>query len=158
MDDALSVGTSEIDSGGARTAHWTGRRHWRRLGRAMHRGNLDRAEKLAIAYLRRHPQDSTSWEVWSEVLRTREQRADEERILRRGVDFTGAPRLRFRLAQILASSGDLEEAKAVLDAFTKEHLRSLLPGHAPLNLRPLACEASALPLSYAPATDNDSTP
>ena len=115
LDDALSVGTSEIDSGGARTAHWTPRRHWRRLGRAMHRGNLDRAEKLAIAYLRRHPQDSTSWEVWSEVLRTREQRADEERILRMGVDFTGAPRLRFRLAQILASSGDLEEARAVLE-------------------------------------------
>src|SRR6266511_22952 len=65
------------------------------------------------------------------------RRADEERNLRRGVDFTGAPRLRFRLAQILASSGDLEEAKAVLDAFTKEHLRSLLPGHAPLGIVPV---------------------
>ena len=41
-----------------------------------------------------------------------------ERILRRGIDFTGAPRLRFRLAQILASSGELDEASAILDAFT----------------------------------------
>ncbi len=97
-------------------------------------GNLDRAEKLAITYLRRHPQDSTSWEMWSEVLRTREQPADEERILRRGVDFTGAPRLRFRLAQILASSGDLEEALAVLDAFTKEHLTTLQPGPAEVGI------------------------
>src|SRR5436309_3152695 len=96
------------------TAQW----HWRRLGRAMHRGNLGKAEKLAIAHLRRHPQDTTSWEVWSTVLRAREQHADEERILRRGIDFTGAARLRFRLDRILASSGELDEASAILDAFT----------------------------------------
>ena len=77
-----------------------------------------KAEKLAIAYLRGHPQDTTSWEVWSTVLRARQQHTDEERILRRGIDFTGAPRLRFRLAQILASSGELDEASAILDAFT----------------------------------------
>ena len=94
--------------------------HWRRLGRAMHRGDLGKAEKLAVAYLRRHPQDTNSWEVWSTVLRTREQHADEERILRRGIDFTGAPRLRFRLAQILAASGEHEEASAILDAFTRK--------------------------------------
>src|SRR5712691_8590957 len=99
------------DTRNVKTAKW----HWRRLGRAMHRGDLDRAEKLAIAYLRNHPRDTTSWEVWSTVLRLREQRTDEERILRRGVHFTGAPRLRFRLAQILASSGELEEASAILD-------------------------------------------
>ncbi|HEY3209992.1 MAG TPA: hypothetical protein VGL18_09405 [Actinomycetota bacterium] len=103
----------------------------------MHQGNLDRAEKLAIAYLRKHPQDSTSWDVWSQVLRTREQHADEERILRRGVDFTGAPRLQFRLAQILASTGKLEEAMSVLDAFTKEQLGSLLPGPSPLGIVPI---------------------
>lgn len=79
---------------------------------------MGKAERLAVAYLRKHPQDSTSWEVWSQVLRAREQRSDEERILRRGVDFTGAPRLRFRLAQMLASSGKLDEAMVILDAFT----------------------------------------
>jgi hypothetical protein len=94
--------------------HW----HWRRLGRAMRRGDLGRAERLAIAYLRRHPQDTTSWEVWSTVLRTRELHEDEERILRRGIEFTGAARLRFRLAQILASSGELDQASAILDAFS----------------------------------------
>ena len=76
--------------------------------------NLNRAERLSIAYLRKHPQDSTSWEVWSEVLHAREQHLDEERILRRGVDFTGAARLRFRLAQILASKGQLNEANETL--------------------------------------------
>ena len=65
----------------------------------MHRGDLNRAENLAIAYLRRHPQDSTSWEVWSAVLRAREQRADEERILRRGVDFTGGNSPELRITQ-----------------------------------------------------------
>jgi predicted negative regulator of RcsB-dependent stress response len=32
------------------------------------------------------------------------------------VHFTGAARLRFRLAQILASKGNLDEAVAVLDS------------------------------------------
>jgi predicted Zn-dependent protease len=92
----------------------------------MHRGHLGRAERLAIRYLRKHPQDSTSWEVWGEVLRAREQHADEARILRRGLDFTGAPRLRFRLAQILASSGEVEAARALLESFGREHVTSLL--------------------------------
>jgi predicted Zn-dependent protease len=103
----------------------------------MHRSDLDRAEKLAIAYLRKHPQDTTSWEVWSEVLRARKQHMDEERILRRGVDFTGAPRLRFRLAQMLASSGHVDEARAVLAAFAMEQLRQLVPGSSPLGLVPV---------------------
>jgi predicted Zn-dependent protease len=92
----------------------------------MRDGNLNRAERLSVAYLRRHPQDSTSWEVWGEVLRARERHEDEERILRRGVDFTGAPRLRFRLAQILASKGNLEEAGALLDSFARGNLTSLV--------------------------------
>jgi predicted Zn-dependent protease len=98
----------------------------------MKEGHLRRAERLAIRYLRQHPQDSMSWEVWGEVLRTREQHADEERILRRGLDFTGAPRLRFRLAQILASSGELEAARALVDSFGREHPMQLLgsPGLA----------------------------
>jgi predicted Zn-dependent protease len=134
LDQALAVNSPEKGTEEDIPAHWTARRHWRRLGRAMHRGDLDRAEKLAIAYLRKHPRDSTSWEVWSEVLRAREQRADEERILRRGVDFTGAPRLRFRLAQMLASSGHLDEAMTVLDAFTKDQLGHFLPGPNPLGV------------------------
>jgi predicted Zn-dependent protease len=102
----------------------------------MHRGDLDRAEKLAIAYLRRHPQDTTSWEVWSTVLRARDQREDEARILRRGIDFTGAPRLRFRLAQILASSGDLDQASALLDAFSDQRGATATPRAAVLRLSP----------------------
>jgi predicted Zn-dependent protease len=137
LDLALAVGSPQMGSDEAIPAQLTARRHWRRLGRAMHRGDLGRAEKLAIAYLRKHPQDATSWEVWSEVLRAREQRMDEERILRRGVDFTGAPRLRFRLAQILASRGHLDEAMAVLDAFTREQLRQLVPISSPLGVVPV---------------------
>lgn len=106
----------------------------------MHRGHLVRAERLAIRYLRKHPQDSASWEVWGEVLRAREQHADEERILRRGLDFTGAPRLRFRLAQILASSGQLEEARAMLESFGRDHLMHLLGSPEPLALAAVEVE------------------
>ena len=102
----------------------------------MRRGDLGRAEKLAIAYLRKHPQDTTSWEVWSTVLRTRQQLADEERILRRGIDFTGAPRLRFRLAQILASSGELDEASAILNAFSNHYTTPAISRPAVLSLVP----------------------
>jgi predicted Zn-dependent protease len=137
LDQALAVASPEMGSDEAIPAPWMARRHWRRLGRAMHRSDLDRAEKLAIAYLRKHPQDTTSWEVWGEVLRARKQHMDEERILRRGVDFTGAPRLRFRLAQILASSGHADEARAVLDAFTMGQLRLVVPGSGQLALVPV---------------------
>jgi predicted Zn-dependent protease len=132
LDEARSAETPELGVEATAPAHWKVRRHWRRLGRAMQEGHLGRAERLAIRHLRKHPQDSTSWQVWGEVLRAREQHADEERILRRGLDFTGAPRLRFRLAQILASRGHLEEAMSILEAFSTERLRSLLPGSAQL--------------------------
>ncbi len=141
MDEARSAETPELGVEATAPAHWKVRRHWRRLGRAMQEGHLGRAERLAIRHLRKHPQDSTSWEVWGEVLRAREQHADEERILRRGLDLTGAPRLRFRLAQILASSGELEAARALLDAFGREHLMPVL-GSPGLALAPVEVEVS----------------
>jgi hypothetical protein len=79
----------------------------------------------------------------------------------KGLRDRGAPRPRLRLTLEPSRDYGASRALSVTDLLRQAGTMSrdiTVWAREVLNLRPLACEASALPLSYAPESDNDSTP